>query len=140
LGRGYDLATADELSLKLRETSYIRAQSFASPDFVHGPIAIVEEGYPVIGLANRGAVLPSVMEVLSKVQSRGGETVVIGNAPEALKMADVAFPVNANRDVPEILSPFPTIVAGQIFACALAVLKGNDPDRPRGLNKVTITR
>jgi len=139
LGRGYNMSVAYELALKLRETSYLRAQPFASPDFVHGPIAIISEGYPVIAIANRGAVLPSILEVVKEAKSRGAETVIIGNAPEALEIADAAFPVNPGRDVPEVISPFPSIAAGQILAQALAVLKGFNPDRPHGLKKVTIT-
>jgi glucosamine--fructose-6-phosphate aminotransferase (isomerizing) len=140
LGRGYNLATAYELALKMRETSYIRAQPFASPDFVHGPIAILDEGYPVIAFANDGPTLPSVLEVLKAAKARGAETVVFGNALAALDIADVAIPLNQGLDVPEVLSPYPSIVAGQIFACTLATLKGFNPDAPRGLRKVTITR
>jgi glucosamine--fructose-6-phosphate aminotransferase (isomerizing) len=140
LGRGFNLGTALELALKLRETCNIRAQSFASPDFMHGPIAIVETGYPVIAIANRGPALSSVLDVVGKVRERGAEIVVIGNAPEAQKLADVPFPVNLDRDVPEAMSPFASVAVGQIIACDLAVMKGLDPDRPRGLNKVTVTR
>ncbi len=140
LGRGYNLATAYELALKMRETSYLRAQPFASPDFVHGPIAIIEEGYPVVAFANRGATLPSVLDVIQQIQALGAEAVVIGNAPEALAIADIAFPVNEALEVPEVISPFPSIVAGQIFAHSLAVLKGHNPDAPRTIHKVTITR
>jgi len=140
LGRGYNLATAYELALKMRETSNVRAQPFASPDFVHGPIAIIEEGYPVIAIANRGVTLPSVMAVIAETQTRGAEAVVIGNAPDALATADVSFPVIPERDVPEVISPFTSITASQLFAHALSVLKGYDPDKPRGLHKVTITR
>lgn len=140
LGRGYNLATAYELALKMRETCYVRAQPFASPDFVHGPIAIIDEGYPVIAFANDGAALPSVIEVIEKVKLRGAEAVVIGNARQALDLADVAFPLETSQLVPEVTSPFPSIVVGQIFAEALSVLRGIDPDQPRGLRKVTITR
>jgi glucosamine--fructose-6-phosphate aminotransferase (isomerizing) len=140
LGRGYNMSVAYELALKLRETCYIRTQPFASPDFVHGPIAILDEGYPVFAIANEGPALASVMEVLRKSTARGAETVVIGNAREALQRADVAFPVNQQMDVPEVLSPFPAIVAGQLIAHRLSVLKGIDPDQPRGLNKVTVTK
>jgi glucosamine--fructose-6-phosphate aminotransferase (isomerizing) len=139
LGRGYNLGTAYELALKLRETCYIRAQPFASPDFVHGPIAIIEAGYPVIAFANRGPSLDSVMEVIEQTQARGAEAVVIGNAEEALAIANVAFPVNVDEDVPEAISPFQAIMAGQFMAQAVSVLKGIDPDTPRGLRKVTIT-
>lgn len=139
LGRGYNLATAYELSLKMRETSNIRAQPFASPDFVHGPIAIIEEGYPVIAFANRGLTLPSVLKVMTETQARGAEAVVIGNAPDALAIANVAIPVIPERDIPEYLTPFTSIAAGQLFAHALSLMKGYDPDKPRGLQKVTIT-
>ncbi|HOF86898.1 MAG TPA: SIS domain-containing protein [Armatimonadota bacterium] len=140
LGRGYNLGTAYELALKLRETSYIRAQPFASPDFVHGPIAIIEAGYPVIAFANDGPTLPTVMQVIEQTQALGAEAVVIGNAASALRAADVAFSVAVGQPVPEVISPFPAILAGQLIAQALSVLKGNDPDAPRGLRKVTITR
>jgi glucosamine--fructose-6-phosphate aminotransferase (isomerizing) len=133
------MSVAYELALKLRETSYLRAQPFASPDFVHGPIAIIREGYPVLAIANQGAALPSILEVVREVQSRGAEAVIIGNAPEALEIADVAFPVNPGGEVPEVISPFPSIAAGQILAQTLAVLKGFDPDNPQGLQKVTVT-
>jgi glutamine---fructose-6-phosphate transaminase (isomerizing) len=139
LGRGYNLATAYELALKMRETCYVRAQAYASPDFLHGPIAILEKGYPVISFANRGATLDSVIDVISQAKARGAEAVVIGNAPEALKLGDVAIPINLNREVPEVASPFPGIVAGQFFCARLAALKGIDPDQPRGLHKVTVT-
>ena len=139
LGRGYNLATAYELALKLRETSYVLAQPFASPDFVHGPIAMLQEGFPVIAFANSGATLASVLDVIEQAQARGAETVVIGNARKALHMADIAIPVNDGK-VPEVISPFPSIVAGQIFAHALSLVKGYNPDHPRGLHKVTITK
>ncbi|HEY3280973.1 MAG TPA: SIS domain-containing protein [Armatimonadota bacterium] len=139
LGRGYNLSIALELALKLRETSYIRAQPFASPDFLHGPIAVIERGYPVIAIANQGAALKTVLEVMEETQRRGAEVVAIGNAPEALDMATIAIPTNPEEEVPEVISPFPSIVAGQILAQAVAVIKGNDPDSPRGLHKVTVT-
>ena len=139
LGRGYDMAIAYELGLKLRETCYLRALPFATPDFVHGPIAILGDGLPVFAIANQGSTLPSVLEVLQQSKARGAEVVVIGNAEQALRLADVAFPVNRGQDVPEEISPFPAIVAGQLLAQRLSLLKGIDPDQPRGLNKVTIT-
>jgi glutamine---fructose-6-phosphate transaminase (isomerizing) len=139
LGRGYNLANSYELALKLRETCYVRAQAYASPDFLHGPIAILEKGYPVIAFANKGVTLFSVLDVILQAKARGAEVVVIGNAPEALASADVAFTVNVKQTVPEVISPLPAIVAGQFFSETLSVLKGIDPDKPRGLHKVTVT-
>lgn len=139
LGRGYNLATALELGLKLRETCYIEAQPFAAPDFLHGPIAVVEKGYPILAIAPPGKVLPSLLQVLDQVKERGGEAVIFGDSPEALERADVGIPIGGSQ-LPEYLSPFPAIVAGQIFAHSLAMVRGLDPDAPRGLRKVTITR
>lgn len=139
LGRGFNLSTALELSLKLRETSYIQAQPFPSPDFLHGPIAVVERGYPVLAIAPQGRVLPSLVEVIQKAKARGAEAVVFSNSQEALKWGDVGISIGDMPDIPEYLTPFPAIVAGQIFAQALAVTRGLDPDEPRGLRKVTIT-
>ena len=139
LGRGFNMATAYELGLKLRETCYIRTQPFASPDFVHGPIAILDEGFPVFAFANEGPVLDSVVDVLEKTRACGAELVVIGNAAAALRLADVPFAINEKISVPEHLTPFPCIIAGQLIAQRLSVLKGINPDQPRGLNKVTIT-
>ncbi len=140
LGRGYNLSTANELALKLRETTYVRAQPFATPDFVHGPIAIIDRGYPVIAHAAEGPTLESVMEVVHTSKKRGGEAVVISNSRSALNDADVAIPVCVDMNLPEWMTPFPFITAGQFFARSLAILRGNNPDEPRGLSKVTVTR
>jgi glucosamine--fructose-6-phosphate aminotransferase (isomerizing) len=140
LGRGYNLAIAYEFALKLRETAYVRVQPFASPDFVHGPIAILDDRYPVIAFANDGPALPSLLEVLAKVRGRGAETIVIGNAASAWTDADLALPLRLSRPIPEVISPFPCALVAQQLAHAIACAKGYDPDQPRGLQKVTITR
>jgi glucosamine--fructose-6-phosphate aminotransferase (isomerizing) len=139
LGRGYCMAVAYEFALKLRETCYLRSLPFATPDFVHGPIAILDEGFPLFAFANQGPSLPSVLDVINKSKDRGAEVMVIGNVEEALRIADVAFPINLTQQVPEVLSPFPAIVAGQLLAHRLSLIKGIDADQPRGLKKVTIT-
>lgn len=140
LGRSYNVATAHEFALKLRETAYVRVQPFASPDFVHGPIAILENGYPVIVFANEGLVLPSLLEVLAKVRSCGADIIAVGNAPAAWAQADLAIRLTGSSDLPEVLSPFPSALVAQQLAHAISCVKGYDPDQPRGLRKVTITR
>jgi glutamine---fructose-6-phosphate transaminase (isomerizing) len=139
LGRGYNLATAYELALKLRQTCYVRAQPYASPDFVHGPIASLDTGYPVLAIANRGPALASVLDVITRARAAGARVIALGNAEEAWAAADVAFPVRSVAEVPEVLSPFPCAVIGQLLAYELARLRGLDPDHPRGLKKVTVT-
>ena len=140
LGRGYNLSTANELALKLRETTYVRAQPFATPDFVHGPIAIIDRGYPVIAHAANGPTLESVMQVIHTSKQRGAEAVVISNNSDALRDADVAIPVCVDMNLPEWMTPFSFITAGQFLARSLSILRGINPDEPRGLSKVTVTR
>jgi len=112
IGRGYNYATAFELALKVQELTYTVVSPYSSADFLHGPLALVERGFPAI--------------------------VVISDATEALQKARVALPLPDG--VPEWLSPLTGIVPGQLLAMYLARARGYDPDHPRSLRKVTETR
>jgi glutamine---fructose-6-phosphate transaminase (isomerizing) len=138
LARGVNQATALEAALKLTETSYLAAKPFSGADFLHGPIALVEHGFPCFLYAPPGRAYPSMLELAGKIHERGGEMVIASSEPEILDMATkpLAMPVS----VSELISPLAYIIPGQLFACQLAVARGEDPDRPRGLNKVTSTR
>ena len=137
LGRGLNQATALETALKIQETSYIGAKGFSAADFLHGPIAMLRENLPVLLFGPSGAAMGGLREVAGKIRDRGGDLVVFADARDLLDLGRTAFPLPA---APEILSPFTCIVAAQLFACFLARTKGFDPDRPRGLSKVTVTR
>lgn len=138
LGRGYNYATAFEWAIKLKELTYIGAEPYSSADFMHGPIAIVEGGFPVMAVAPSGAVFDSMFEMLQKLKrDLKAELVVISDVPAALELAEVALPLPAG--IPEWLSPIPAIVAGQLFACHLTRIKGYDTEQPRTIRKVTET-
>lgn len=136
LGRGYNQATAFEWALKLQELTYVVAQPFSTADFLHGPIAVLEPGYPVLAVAARGQVLSDVVDVLHRAQASGAKIITIDNEPSA---SVGAFHLTIPDDVPEWLSPIPAIVAGQLFAYHLTLAKSLDPEQPRGLRKVTRT-
>jgi glutamine---fructose-6-phosphate transaminase (isomerizing) len=139
LGRGYNYATAFEWALKLKELAYVEAEPYSPADFQHGPIAIVERGYAVMAVVARGKVAASLLPVLQNLrQDLGAELVVISNLQEALSLAQTAIPMSP--DVPEELTPLPSIVAAQLFAYHLTLAKGHDPDQPRTISKVTETR
>jgi glucosamine--fructose-6-phosphate aminotransferase (isomerizing) len=138
IGRGYNYATAFELALKLKELTYTPVEPYSSADFLHGPLALVEQGFPAIVVAPSGAVLPEVLGTISTLRGREAELMVISDDPAALALADVSFPLPVG--VPEWLSPMTAILPGQLLALHLAVARGYDPDRPRGLRKVTETR
>ncbi len=138
LGRGYNYATAFEWALKLKELTYIAAEPYSSADFQHGPVAVVGQGYPVLAVAPSGAVLDSMRALLRHLREElGAELVVISDDPEVLSWAQVPLPLPA--EVPEWLTPLVAIVGAQLFTYHLTLAKGYDPERPRGLRKVTET-
>ena len=138
IGRGYNYATAFELALKVQELTYTVVEAYSSADFLHGPLALVEPGFPAIVIAPSGKMLPEMLAFLQTLSQRGAELVVISDATEALRKARVALPLP--EGVPEWLSPLTGIVPGQLLAMYLARARGYDPDHPRSLRKVTETR
>jgi glucosamine--fructose-6-phosphate aminotransferase (isomerizing) len=138
LGRGYNYATAFEWSLKLKELTYVVAEPYSSADFRHGPIAIVERGFPVMAVAPAGAVLADMHDLLQKLASeKQAELLIISNDAATLGLANSPIPLPA--DLPEWLSPLVSIVPAQLFAYHLTGIKGYNTEAPRGLNKVTKT-
>ncbi len=137
IGRGYNYATAFEIALKLKELAYVTAEPFSSADFLHGPIAVIQGGYPVLMVAPRGRVFDDLLDVARQLKARGADLVMISDAADALapSRAPLALPVA----LPEWLSPLVAVVPGQLLAYHLTAAKGYDPDHPRGLTKVTRT-
>jgi len=138
LSRGYNYATALEIALKMKELAYITTVPYSSADFMHGPVAILEPGYPVLLVAPSGELAAQLAALVPGLLSRGAEVLAIGNTGEVLDATVEPLPIAPA--VPEWLSPVPAVVPGQLLAMGLAAAKGYDPDRPRGLSKVTITR
>jgi glucosamine--fructose-6-phosphate aminotransferase (isomerizing) len=138
IGRGYNYATAFEIALKLKELTYVVAEPYSSADFRHGPVALVEHGFPVIAVVPDGVSAPELLRFLDQLCERQAELIVISDRSDALTQAVTPLPLPAG--VPEWLSPVVAVVPGQLFALALTLAKGYDPDHPRGLRKVTLTR
>ena len=138
LARGLNQATALEAALKMTETSYLVAKPYSGADFLHGPIAMVSEGFPCFLYAPTGRAYPSMVELALKLRERAAEMVIVAHSPEILELAvkPLAMPVSPD----ELLSPLLYIVPGQLWAYHLARTRGQNPDRPRGLSKVTLTR
>ncbi|MGH2845041.1 MAG: SIS domain-containing protein [Thermoleophilaceae bacterium] len=131
VGRGYNYATAMEIALKLRELTATVAEGFSSADLMHGPIAAVAPGTPVIVIATQGKVLSSVLEVSYALRERRAQPILIAEGPHA----DLPLP----SALPEWLSPLVAVAPGQVLALRRAVLGGHTIDEPAGLSKVTET-
>ncbi|MFG1924154.1 SIS domain-containing protein [Cryptosporangium sp. NPDC048952] len=128
-GRGFGYPTAREAALKLMETSYLSAQAFSTADLLHGPFAMIDSGVPVIAVATPDAGGEAVTPVVSRLRESGADVLVVG--------ADL--PV-VRDGVPHALSPVLDILPLQRLARQIALDRGENPDRPRGLSKVTHTR
>jgi glucosamine--fructose-6-phosphate aminotransferase (isomerizing) len=137
LGRGFNYAIAFELALKLKELTYIGATPYSSADFRHGPIAQIEDGFPVLAIAPDGVVMSDMLDLMRNLQERAAELIVISNHDDALAFAQTPLKIPA---VPEWLSPIPAVIPGQLLAFGLSSAKGFDVDHPRALRKVTSTR
>lgn len=133
--RGYNFATALEAALKLKESSRVVAEALSSADLLHGPIAVVERGFPVIVIASPGRALDHLSSVLHRLVRRRARTVVLSSVPRLLALA--AVPVRLPEVREEALSPHVYIVPLQLLAYHTARMRGLDPDRPQGLRKVT---
>ena len=138
IGRGYNYATAFELALKLKELTYTIAEPYSSADFLHGPLALIEHGFPAILIAPSGAMLPEMRRFIRTLKQKQAEVVVISDDRQTLAAADT--PLALPQAVPEWLSPISAIIPGQLLALYLAHARRYDPDHPRGLRKVTQTR
>jgi glutamine---fructose-6-phosphate transaminase (isomerizing) len=136
LGRGYNLATALEVGLKLMEAAYLVAEARSVADFLHGPIAIVEPGFPVLLLEAAGPTAGEMAKLAGELRRRRARVITIGDGP--VRAGEPG--VRVATGLPEPLTPLPFAVAGQLLTAALAAARGLDPDRPRGLRKVTISR
>ena len=134
--RGYSCATVAEAALKLMETSYLAAQSFSGADLLHGPMAMVSAGTPVIAVVSVGPGGRAMEPVIARLEELGADLFVVG-APAAVARTGKGFVLPGG--IPEELSPLMEIVPLQRLACSLSLARGLDPDAPRGLSKVTHT-
>ncbi|MCB1281317.1 MAG: SIS domain-containing protein, partial [Salinibacterium sp.] len=137
LGRGYNYATAHEWSLKLKELTYVVAEPYSSADFKHGPIAIVERGFPVLAVIPSGRVSADLLDLAQRLETeKGAELLVISDEDAAWRPGRRHFRIPT---LPEWMSPLVAIVPAQLFTLALTLVKNLDPEHPRGLHKVTET-
>jgi glutamine---fructose-6-phosphate transaminase (isomerizing) len=138
IGRGFAFPPALEIALKLKETSYTRAEPFSAADFLHGPVTLVEPNYSALLMDVGGRSSAAAQEIARAVRQRGGQPALI-RAGEVLAETDLPN-LSLVVTVGEPFAPIVALVLGQLFAVELALASGLDPALPRGLRKVTSTR
>jgi glucosamine--fructose-6-phosphate aminotransferase (isomerizing) len=149
LARGIGYPIALETALKIQETNYIRMKSFPVSDFYHGPMALLHAGFPVILFAAEGPAYDDAYRMARRIAESSSDLLWVTDAPpsEDERIRAVFDETGASfrtihlpRTGNDALSAFVYAVFAQMFACRLAVIRGLDPDNPRLLRKVTITR
>jgi glucosamine--fructose-6-phosphate aminotransferase (isomerizing) len=137
LGRGFNFSTAEEIALKLTETSYMLARAWSVADFEHGPIAVVEPGFPVVLVDGRGQVSADMESIGQRLADQGCRVVRLLDGMG--EPGDPEATVTIDSGLPEELTPLTLGVLGQLLAHRVALARGVDPDRPRAPNKVSRT-
>jgi glucosamine--fructose-6-phosphate aminotransferase (isomerizing) len=134
IGRRYNLATACEGALKLKEISYVHAEGYGGGEMKHGPLALVAPGYPTVAVALRGPVHDKMLSNIQEIRARRGEIIAVGAAGDRRlrDLADAFLPI---PDVTEEVSPVVAILPLQLLAYHVAVRLGRDVDQPRNLAK-----
>ncbi|GMO59826.1 MAG: glutamine--fructose-6-phosphate transaminase (isomerizing) [Termitinemataceae bacterium] len=134
IGRQFDYAVSMEAALKLKEISYTHSESFAAGELKHGPIALVDGSTLLITIATMPQLFDKIASNIREVSARGAEGLVITNDPNSTfkEIANEVWTIPASSGY---FSPLISIIPLQLFAYYCAVLRGNDPDKPRNLAK-----
>ena len=132
------LQTALEFGLKLAETSYVVAERFSAADFLHGPIALLEPGFPLFVFAPPGVTEKLINTVLERAQQAKADVLAFTEATRSNTATLILPPTHPGMPA-DLYSPIPYIIPAQLFAAHLASAKGLDADRPRTLSKITRT-
>ncbi|NJD99638.1 glutamine--fructose-6-phosphate transaminase (isomerizing) [Thermococcus sp. LS1] len=132
IGRSIGVPTALEGALKLKEISYIHAEGLSAGELKHGPLALLEDGVPVVAIAPSGKTFDKMVSNIEESKARGAYIIALGDNESLKRVSDVLIEM---PPMDELLTPIVYVVPLQILAYHLAVLRGNDPDKPRNLAK-----
>ena len=134
LGRGTNYPIALEGALKLKEISYIHAEGYAAGEMKHGPIALIDDGLPVVIIATKGNGYDKVLSNLAEVRARDGHVIAVATKGDT-EITKYCQDVLWVPDAPVLLQPLLTVLPLQMLAYAVAVVRGHDVDQPRNLAK-----
>ena len=138
LSRGVSFPIAKEAALKIQETSYIKAQSYPTSDFMHGPIAMIEENTPCIVIGSDSKIENEILTIVKSLTEKNADVFAITNSNEIAKEASASILLPPWCE--GILGAFCSVVILQMLAGYISVGRNNNPDNPRGLKKVTVTK
>jgi len=134
LGRGTNYPIALEGALKLKEISYIHAEGYAAGEMKHGPIALIDDGIPVVVIAPKGTGYEKVLSNLAEVRARDGAVIAVATQGDHI-ISELCEAVLWVPAAPPLLQPLLTVLPLQMLSYAVSLARGNDVDQPRNLAK-----
>jgi glucosamine--fructose-6-phosphate aminotransferase (isomerizing) len=135
LGRGVSVATSLEARLKLSEIACVPSIAYPAGESKHGPISLIESGFPVIFICSQGATRKTLISNIMEMKARGATAVGVIEEGDKEMISHLDDYIEVPAGVPEVVSPIPFIVVLQLFAYYMAIERGLDPDKPRNLAK-----
>jgi glucosamine--fructose-6-phosphate aminotransferase (isomerizing) len=134
LGRKYNVSTAHEGALKLKEVSYIHAEGYPAGEMKHGPLAMIDKNFPVLAIAPKDSVYEKMVSNIEEIKARGGPVIMLATDGDS-GAKELATDAIWLPECAEEMTPVATAVTLQLFAYYAGVALGHDVDRPRNLAK-----
>ena len=134
LGRGVDYTTAREAALKLKEISYVYTEAFAAGELKHGPIALIDEGTPVLAIMTQSGLEEKMISNIKEVKARGAFVIAIAKKGDT-EVAKVADDIVYIPEAEDLLMPVLAVIPTQLISYYVSIARGNDVDKPRNLAK-----
>jgi len=135
IGRGFSYPTALEGALKLKEITYIHAEGYAAGELKHGPLALIDDGIPVVAVAPPGKSHDKTLSNVEEVKARGAHVIGLGSSKDEDLKSEVRDMIEFEDEIDEIFSAIPYVIPLQLLSYYISVLKDIDPDKPKNLAK-----
>ncbi len=135
IGRGYSYPIALEGALKLKEITYIHGEGYAAGELKHGPLALIDEGIPVVVINPPGDDHKKTMNNLKEVKARGADVLAVGSSSDKMLIEEADDVFTINPEVDQVIAPLVYIIPLQILAYYVAIERGLNPDKPKNLAK-----
>ena len=135
IGRGFSYPTALEGALKLKEITYIHAEGYAAGELKHGPLALIDDGVPVVAVAPPGKSHDKTLSNIQEVNARGARVIGLGSSKDEDLKSETSDMIEFKDEIDEIFSAIPYVIPLQLLSYYISVMKGIDPDKPKNLAK-----
>lgn len=135
IGRGFSYPTAMEGALKLKEITYIHGEGYAAGELKHGPLALIDDGVPVVAVVPPGKSHDKTLSNVEEVKARGANVIGLGSSKDDVLKSEVHDLIEFEDEIDEMFSAIPYVIPLQLLSYYISVLKGIDPDKPKNLAK-----